>query len=242
MLIEIAGVPVEIMCRCPENEQFFRDYGSDKQPLFTVEAREEDLERIQADCDRMAEAKGFPGRRRRDAFLENCAIHALLAEKLVEHNVLLLHGSALCMDGEAIIFSAKSGTGKSTHARLWREMFGDRVWMINDDKPFLKIGKESVMVFGTPWDGKHHLSRNASAPLKAIVKLERAEENHVTTLEKDDAFQMLMDQCFVPRNPAVMLRTIDLLKQLLNRADFYKLCCNKESEAAKAAWEGLNFR
>ena len=114
-------------------------------------------------------------------------LHALLAEKLVAYGALLMHGSALCMDGNAYIFTAKSGTGKSTHARLWREAFGDRVWMINDDKPMIRV--DEMRVYGTPWDGKHHLSRNASAPLKAIVKLERAEENRVAPLAKADAFQ-----------------------------------------------------
>ena len=159
MLIEIAGVPGEILCKCPENERFFKDYISNKEPLFVVEPSEENLQRIQASCDRMNDEAGFPRRQRAEKYLENSAIHALLAEKLTEYDVLLLHGSALCMDGEAVIFTANSGTGKSTHSRLWRELFGDQVWMINDDKPLLRIGEESTCVFGSPWEGKHHLSR-----------------------------------------------------------------------------------
>ena len=80
MLIEIAGVPGEILCKCPENERFFKDYISDKEPLFVVKPSEEDLQRIQASCDRMNEAAGFPRRQRTEGFLENSAIHALLAE------------------------------------------------------------------------------------------------------------------------------------------------------------------
>ena len=81
------------------------------------------------------------------------------------------------MDGAAYLFTAPSGTGKSTHTRLWREVFGDRVWMINDDKPMLRISENLVTAYGTPWNGKHHISRNASAPLKAIVQLNRGKEN-----------------------------------------------------------------
>lgn len=239
MLIEIAGVSGEILCKCPENELFFKDYVSDKEPLFVVNPVEEDLQRIQASCDQMNEAAGFPRRQRSEVFLENSAIHAGLVEKLTEHDVILLHGSALCMDGEAVIFTASSGTGKSTHSRLWREMFGDRIWMINDDKPLLRIGEESTLVFGSPWDGKHHLSRNASAPLKAIVKLERAEVNHIEPIKKEEAFPVLMKQCFVSRNPATMLRTLDLMQRLLRMTDFYNLGCNQEPEAAKVAWEGI---
>ena len=79
------------------------------------------------------------------------------------------------MDGEAYIFTAVSGTGKSTHAMLWREVFGERVRMINDDKPLIRITPEGkAVVYGTPWDGKHHLSKNSAFPLKAICWLTRA--------------------------------------------------------------------
>lgn len=242
MLIEIAGVPVEVVCKCPENERFLRDYSTEKQPLFTAQPSAEDLLHIQESCDQMYDAAGLPRRQRSDPYLENSAIHALLAEKLTEHDVILLHGSALCMDGEAVIFTASSGTGKSTHSRLWREMFGDRVWMINDDKPLLKIGEKNVFVFGSPWDGKHHLSRNTSAPLKAIVKLERAEANHIEPIKKEEAFPVLMKQCYVSRNPATTLRTLDLIQRLLGMTDFYNLGCNQEPKAAKVAWEGIYNR
>ena len=155
--VALAGVPVRIRCRFEGNKAFLSDYVTDGEPLFTVEPTEDDLLRMQADFDRMDEAEGIPRHRRTEEFLENNAIHALLAEKLVAQDVLLMHGSALCMDGEGIIFTAKSGTGKSTHARLWREAFGDRVWMVNDDKPLLKITETGVTVYGTPWDGKHRL-------------------------------------------------------------------------------------
>lgn len=240
--IAIADVPVLIRCRFRENMDFFRDYGTGKPERCTIEPKETDLARMQADFDRMDEAEGLPNHRRTDCFLENNAIHALLAERLVEENVLLMHGSALCMDGQAYLFTAKSGTGKSTHARLWREAFGDRVWMINDDKPMLRIEETGVTVYGTPWDGKHHLSRNASAKLKAIVNLTRDESNHIAPMSRADAFPVLMKQCFGSRNPATMARVMELEKRLLRAVDFYTLGCNIEQDAAKVAWEGMNAR
>lgn len=237
--IEIAGVPVAVRCRFRVNQDFFHDYFTEKEPLFTIEPSAADLRRMQADFDRMDEAEGIPKQGRTETFLENNAIHSLLAERLVQENVLLMHGSALCMDGQAYIFIAKSGTGKSTHAWQWREVFGDRVWMINDDKPMLKISESGVTVYGTPWDGKHHLSRNASAPLKAIVKLERDTFNHIKPMQKADAFPMLLAQAFGFRNSAAMARMIELEKQLLNAVDFYSLGCTLEPDAAKVAWEGI---
>ena len=111
--IEMAGAPVAVRCRFHENQAFFHDYFTEKEPLFTVEPTEADLRQMQADFDRMDEMEGISKHRRTESFLENNAIHSLLAERLVEQNVLLMHGSALCMDGKAYIFTAKSGTGKS---------------------------------------------------------------------------------------------------------------------------------
>ncbi len=240
MWIEIAGVPAEVICRYAENEAFFREYVTDRPPLFSIAPTRGDLERMQADFDRMDEAEGRRKRPRPDVQLENNAIHALLSEKMAEHSVLLMHGSALCMDGEAYIFTAPSGTGKSTHARLWREVFGERVWMINDDKPMLRIGEDGTTVFGTPWNGKHRLGRNAGAPLKAIVRLGRDEKNHIEPLDKADAFLLLLRQAYSSSDPAVTARILAMEKRLLDTAAFYTLGCNREPDAARVAWEGMN--
>ncbi len=233
--IEIAGVPAEIKCRFPKNKLFFRDYFTDKTPLITVQPSGEDLKKTQEAFDRMDAADGLPKQRRPDVYLENNAIHSILAEKLVAHNVLLIHGSALCMDGQAVIFVAFSGTGKSTHARLWREAYGDRVWMINDDKPMLRFDNGKVDVYGTPWDGKHHLSRNASVPLKAVVCLTRDETNHIEALGKADAFSVLTTHAYLSQNPQTMMQILDMEKQLTDAVACYRLGCNMSPEAAEVA-------
>lgn len=240
--IELADVPARIRCEHTETKAFLRDYFSDREPLFTVEPTAADLDRMKSEFDRMAEADGLPKRAYAESYLENNAVHALLAERLVEYGVLLVHGSALCMDGRAFVFIAKSGTGKSTHARLWREAFGERVWMVNDDKPLLKVEDKGVTVWGTPWDGKHHLSRNASAPLAAIVWLSRDETNHIEPMSKADAFPMLMRQAYMSKDPVTMARIVNLEKQLLDAVDFYTLGCTEELEAAEVAWVGMSNR
>ena len=237
--IEIAGVTAEIKCHFPKNKLFFQDYLTDKAPLITVQPSADDLKKAQEAFDRMDAAEGLPQRLRSDVYLENNAIHSILAEKLVAHNVLLIHGSALCMDGQAVIFVAFSGTGKSTHARLWREAFGDRVWMINDDKPMLRFENGKVDVYGTPWDGKHRLSRNASAPLKAIVCLARDKTNHIEPLGKADAFSMLTMHAYLSQNPQTVVRILDMEKQLTDAAAFYRLGCNMSPEAAETAYKEL---
>ncbi len=242
MLIELAGIPAEVICRHPENEEFLRDYATDREPLFSVAPSDADLKRMQEDYDRRNAVQGLPKGRRRREQLENSAVHSLLAEKLTEYGVLLMHGSALCMDGQAYVFTAKSGTGKSTHARLWREAFGRRVWMINDDKPLLRIGEDGVTVFGSPWSGKHRLGRNAGAGLKAIVCLRRGAENRIEPVSGAEAFPTVLSQCFRSSDPACEARILRLEKRLLERAEFYRLECNMRPEAALVAWEGMNGR
>ena len=243
--VEIAGVTASILCGFRENYEFLLPYRTEKAPAFTVEITQEDIDFSLAHLEKYFGKRSVPYS---DVFLENVSIQNVLSRRLLEYDVLALHGSALCMDGEAIIFTAKSGTGKSTHARLWRETFGDRVWMINDDKPMIRIENGKAAVYGTPWDGKHHLSRNASAPLKAIVKIERDTENHIEPMNRADAFQLLMTHGAVTRrgpmklSGAVKLRAMALETALLDAAEFYRLGCNMDPDAALVAWKGMGKR
>ena len=237
---KIAGVPVEIRCRHEENESFFADYFTDESPKFIVEPEADDLERIRVSAEQMAVNEGREPEHYSESYLENNAVHALLAEKLVEYGVLLMHGSALAMDGEGYIFTAKSGTGKSTHARLWRERFGSRVEMINDDKPMLRIENGSVMVYGTPWNGKHRLGVNDRAPLKAVIHLTRDTKNHINPIAGREAFALIYRQAYVSRNPETTRRIVAMEEELIRSAAFYRLGCNMEIEAAETAWRGMN--
>ncbi len=144
------------------------------------------------------------------------------------------------MDGQAYIFMAPSGTGKSTHSGLWRQLFQDRVWMINDDKPMIRVSESEIRVYGTPWDGKHHLSRNASAPLKAVVLLNRDDDNRIERRSKADAFRALLKQAYVSDKPEILRKITELDKEIAEKTEFYHLFCNMRPEAARIAWEGMN--
>ena len=224
--IELAGIPIEV--RSQYHSDFLREFVTNKLPLLKVEPGEEDLNRI-----RKTLQGSYP-----PSFVENIALHALLASALLDHNILLMHGSALCMDGEAYIFAAPSGTGKSTHARLWRETFGDRVWMINDDKPLIRVEKEGAVVYGSPWRGKHKLGCNGSARLKAIVELTRDSRNHIEALK--EPFPHLVQHVWRPDDRDKMKKVLELEKQLIGQAAFYRLGCNTEPEAALVAWQGMH--
>lgn len=174
-----------------------------------------------------------------EEYLETLAVYRKIAELLIEHDILLFHGSAIAVDGNGYLFSAKSGTGKSTHTRLWRELLGERAVMVNDDKPLLHITKCGVTVHGTPWDGKHHLSSNISVPLKGICILNRDTTNHIERIDKSVAYPMLLQQTYHSGNPEKMTKTLELLDLLAAKTELYKLGCNMEPEAARVSYNGV---
>ena len=136
-----------------------------------------------------------------DEYLETLALYRKIVERLLEWDTLLFHGSCISVDSKAYLFTAKSGTGKSTHTQLWKKLFGERAVFINDDKPLLKISAQGVTVYGTPWDGKHHRSTNTSCPLKAVCILTRNTENSIQRIDKKAALPMLCQQSYRPCSP-----------------------------------------
>ena len=161
------------------------------------------------------------------------AIYRKLSEYICQKNIMLLHGSAFEYNNQCVIVTAPSGTGKSTHSRLWREAFGDKVTMINDDKPLLQVSGNDVLVWGTPWDGKHNISVNKSVPLKAICILERSAENKVEKVKVGDCLEALLNQVYRPRQVENLVKVMELAKNIFEQVEIYKIYCNMEIDAAK---------
>lgn len=162
-------------------------------------------------------------------------LHRLLTEALVEKDVLLFHASAVSVDGEAYAFTAPSGTGKSTHAALWKTLFGDRCQYVNDDKPFLVFRNDEVFIAGSPWMGKHSRGRNVMLPLRGIAFLSQAGENRIESVDPMEGYTKMMQQVFLPENRESMERTLSLLEKAAVRVPFYHLNCLPEESAARLA-------
>ena len=229
-MIEVAGCRVAVSALYENTRNFCSDYLCDGTPDFSVELTEEDL----------AEERKRSEEVHTDLYLETIALQRKLTEVLFSRNILLFHGSAVAVDGACYIFTAKSGTGKSTHTRFWREVFGERAVMVNDDKPFLSISKEGITVCGTPWNGKHHLGTNIQVPLKAICILERGEKNRIEAITAKEALPILLQQSHRPGNPRWMGKYLDLLDGLANGTAFYWLQCNMSPEAALVAYRTMS--
>ena len=184
-------------------------------------------------------AEGIPVREFPESYLETLAVYRKIAEYMLEKHILLFHGSVVAVDGKAFLFTAKSGTGKSTHTRLWRELLGERAIMVNDDKPLLETGKDQVTVYGTPWDGKHHLSTNIQVPLEGICILNRGEENKIRKISREEAYPMLLQQSFHPADGKKYGILLEILDSLGKNIPLYSLQCNMELDAARLSFHTM---
>lgn len=170
---------------------------------------------------------------------EQTALRHKVLRELIWHRVFYLHGSALMMEGRGYLFMGMSGAGKSTHARIWRECFGDAVTMINDDKPLIRFEGKQVIVCGSPWNGKHKIGTNTEAPLKAIVQIVKDTDNRITSMDLTEAFHLLYIGTLRFEEKAQMKILMELLGGVIETIPFYCLHCNMEHEAAELAYEVL---
>ena len=230
MKIRIAELNVEIFNRYPLVAALCRDYlcAFDKADI-RVEASEEE---IRAEMARAKEEVT-------SAEAEIACIYRAIARALPEFDAFVLHGAALACDGRAFVFSAPSGTGKSTHAALWLQRFGERVRILNGDKPILRLVQGELTVFGTPFCGKERWNVNASAPLAGLCFLERSERNSIAPLQDAQVLPRLFPQILMPDTDTRIERFLQLLDRTLQAVPAYLLRCNMEPEAAEVAYLGM---
>lgn len=236
---KIAGKIIEITSIYEEVHWLCKDYKSNEIPDFSVKIEQSDIDWERMKSAAEDERENIPIRQFGDAYLETLAVYRKIAEQMIEYDTILFHGSVVAVDGEGYLFTAKSGTGKSTHTRLWRKLFGERAVMVNDDKPLLRVTEAGVTAFGTPWDGKHRLSSNIAVPLKGICILKRSAENHIRQIEKKEAFPMLVQQTYRPQDSLKLVKTMEFIDKMVSMCGLYVLGCNQDIEAAEVAYNGM---
>ena len=161
-----------------------------------------------------------------------------LADIILDRNVFLMHGAAISINNQAIVFSGRSGVGKSTHILRWLENNRDTI-VINGDKPFILTG-DSPMVCSSPWGGKENVYTNINVPLKAIVFLERSDNNFMERVTFSDAFLSLLQQSHRPKDIMKMRKTIELLMTLENKVLFYRFHVNNfKEDCYQVAYDAL---
>ena len=165
----------------------------------------------------------------------------LFFKKVSPFDALMLHSSCIMYEGKAYLFTAHSGTGKSTHTALWKNMFGDKVTYINDDKPLLRKINGVWTAFGNPWSGKTDLNTNISAPVGAIVFLNRGEENKIRKLipPEDVVAPRFIEQTAKPYTPERTIAMLNLADDLLTSVDLFELHCNISEDAVLTTYNAI---
>ena len=171
---------------------------------------------------------------------DSIILQRLCCTILESYNGFFFHSSSVMVDGNAYVFSAPSGTGKSTHTALWRKYFGDKAVMINDDKPIIRKHNGSFYIYGTPWMGKSNIGNNIKAPVKAIYFLERSKENSAVKVSTGSVFREILEATVVPQNKATMHTLLSTLDEFFSTTQIFKLKCNMDIDAVKTAFNAVN--
>lgn len=162
---------------------------------------------------------------------------AYFARELLNYEGTFLHASAVVLEGKAYLFSAHSGTGKSTHTEKWCRLFGAHY--LNDDKPALRCIDGTWIAYGTPWSGKYDLSSPEGAPVGGIAFLKRGEENSIRPITPGEALPRLMAQSLLKLSKTQMEVQLTLVDSLLRKVPLWELTCRNDDEAAQLAHRAM---
>lgn len=168
---------------------------------------------------------------------ESLLILTKLCYKILEdYNGFFFHSSSLMLDGEGYVFTAPSGTGKSTHTSIWRKHFGNRITIINDDKPIIRKINGSFRIYGTPWMGKSDLGCNISSPVKAVYVLKRGDNNKAVRVKAGEVFKELLEATVVPSERELMIKLLCLYDEFFRQTPLFLITCNMNEDAAETAY------
>lgn len=174
-------------------------------------------------------------------YLETLAALRKIADFMPEKDCFLMHGAVVAWKNQGYLFTAPSGTGKSTHLALWKKYLGDQAEVINGDKPILKVTEDEVWVYGTPWAGKEQWQVNKKVALKGICFLGRGEKNSIQKIDSFSALPFLMRQVYFTDAPQSAGKTMELLDQMLKIVPLYKMKCDISKEAFECSFGAMTF-
>lgn len=231
-MYKIADFGIEFICSGSYTEKICKDYienATDADVAFSCS----DAEIVAENTENANFRKGY---------LEYIALHRKLAEWLPNNGAFVLHSATFDVDGVGVAFAAHSGTGKTTHMNLWQQYLGDRMVIVNGDKPIVRFFDDepkTPYAYGTPWNGKERLGCNMRTPLKHICFIERSATNFVEPLDKKDAIDRIFNQVYMPKDPMAVVNTMQLIDRLLSFCKLWTIHCNMEPQAAEIAYKTI---
>lgn len=171
-----------------------------------------------------------------DGLWDAVLFHALnMPELFAQRRIFLLHCSFIVSRGEAILFCAGKGVGKSTQAALWEKYRGAEI--VNGDRALLQLSADGLTAFGTPYCGSSEIALNRSAPVRAVVLLEQGEDNALTRCGGASAFTRFMAQ--LSYEPYQTEKTVDFALNVCETVPLYAFRCLPEESAVSRLEEAL---
>ena len=217
-VIKVAGINVGISTQSTGTYGYCISYLTDETPEVHVSV-------TQADVDDLFSSSLIAQQYDNPAYLESIAVYVKIIEALLDYNCFMMHGAVVAIGNEAWMFSANSGTGKTTHIKQWIRNI-DGAYVVNGDKPIIRIVNDQIYVCGTPWYGKERLGTNTMVPLKGIAFLKRNESNCIREMPFSEAYLSLLQHVHVPHDPDQAKKTLRLLQQLDSKVSYYDFKVN----------------
>lgn len=223
MIYEIAGLKIEMNPQYSRLKRQSEAYLSSGEPVFSINPN------FYADPN-------FQNRTEEDR--EYIYSSAAFCREIISHGRFFLHASAVVLEGEAYLFSAPSGTGKSTHTAFWLKNF-EGSYILNDDKPIIEPKKEGISVWGSPFAGKTDLHINREVPLRGICFLNQGNENTITPITEERAIALTLNNTYRPKNGEKMNLLLDMIEKVVEKADIFEMSCRNESAAAEMSYSAM---
>lgn len=238
MIYRIAGFDFDIDADSARFADVCAPYRSDAVvPDCVIRLTEADVDR-----ERRADPMFLQGNSRTEASYRSLAYYRKICAYALAHDAFLMHCAVIEYEGRGYAFSAPSGTGKTTHIRLWQQVFGaDKVTIVNGDKPILRLIDGVFYAYGTPWCGKEGYNTNTRVPLCGLCFVTRGTENHIRRMTDEEVIPRLFSQIMV-NDSTNLARQMELADLLLQKVPVYLLSCNMDPDAAEVAYRGMNQR
>lgn len=230
MKLFIAGLNIEANTRYEFSERLTESYRSSSENT--------DFSVFVTDADIAAEAEKSDIRYPQ-GYLESIALYRKIAEKLPFYDAVVFHGAVIAYKGRAYAFTARSGVGKTTHIRLWLDRFGDKVHILNGDKPILRVIDGVVYAAGTPWRGKEGYGVPEMLPLEAVAFIDRAEEPSARQITPSEALTRIASQMYVPNEPRAAALSLAVLNKIISAIKLYDVKANMKTESCEVSFEAL---
>ena len=230
--VNLSGIPFSISVNFSETKKYFRFFESDSINKYnSVSIPDKLAEKYLHECSSTALT----------AADEYHLLHLVISNALLPYHRCIFHGTAFLWQGKAWLFTAPSGTGKTTQFKRWKALYRNEVRILNGDKPILEFMPDGqIMVHPSPWKGKERWGGMLKAPLAGIVYLEQGKENTITRFTPQEAVIPIYKQfLYLPEKVEHIRAVCRLEETLLQHIPVWKLVNLGDLDSARLTHDVL---